>query len=420
MKIKRRTYGDFAIKHQPVNTKCIQFLSNKTIMNEKIYIIPDINNIEDFFITENNSKDSLLIVLKNWEKIELQISTNIKELYDTLSMDISNIVNNTLHVLIDWATQEAKNIPSGWEIKEGLNSSFFKLMEIKKLLKTIEANAQWALKSIWSNEESRENYWHTDIITKQRIKDNYETLGKLFKVFQRASFSKDDPREYSELNDDEKRVVEARLKEPIKREQEKEENEDSYQITISEKNQQLQQTWLKQELDKLFGFWVSDRRLEQFRTYKKDWVLSKESSEILDVSNQIYKKLVILWLYYKDELHIQTPSGPEIFSWPECIDNSIDWNIYYKDHQEKYGWENRYRFIMDFHWKKKDLYIPIVDVKISDLTYGSMSEVICLLSKKWIAPAFSILLSNSLLPSLWEYKKPPKEVNDDEGDKAIE
>jgi hypothetical protein len=65
MKIKRRTYGDFAIKHQPVNTKCIQFLSNKTIMNEKIYIIPDINNIEDFFITENNSKDSLLIVLKN-------------------------------------------------------------------------------------------------------------------------------------------------------------------------------------------------------------------------------------------------------------------------------------------------------------------------------------------------------------------
>lgn len=383
-------------------------------------IIPNINEIDDLFITENEWKESILIILKTWEKIELQVATNIKELYNTLSLDKDEFIYKTINNLVERAKKVKENFLSEKKIepKEWINSSFFKLMEINKLFKIIKLNSEWFLytknKSLSSKPESILNYWRSDIISKERISNYLPILEKLFKAFERATFSKDDPRDYYELNDDEKRLLQYELSQPIWdiKENDEEENNINH-IVPYEKNDQLKQIWIKEEIDKLFGYWIYERRFEQFNAYNEDLDLSPETSETLEISHKIYKKLVILWLYYKNELYIKTDSWTETFTWSECTKKSIDWNIYYKDHQEKYWWDKRYRFIMDSHWQKKDTYIPITDIVISDLSYWSLSDVICLLSKKWIAPVLSIILSNWLLPWLWEYRQREDNTNKD-------
>ena len=258
-----------------------------------------------------------------------------------------------------------------------------------------------------SKENIEDIYSDRDIITNEWISDNFPVLEKLFPLFQRAAFSRDDPRSYSELNDDEKRIFDALLYEELSIQKEIKEDgqEENQELKIFNGNNEIRINTIKDEINKLFGRGVSERRNNQFLRYKFDKPLDKETSTTVEISHSIYKKLVIIGLYYKKELYIKTADGKKLFTWPESAEESIDGLLYYKDHQEKYWGENRYKFISDNYGKPRETYIAIADVKISDLTYGSIQEAIGSLSKNEIAPTFSQTLSKALLPRLWTGKK---------------
>jgi hypothetical protein len=52
----------------------------------------------------------------------------------------------------------------------------------------------------------------------------------------------------------------------------------------------------------------------------------------------------------------------------------------------------------------------LIDLKIDDLSYGALDDIFALLGESWLAPAFSLILSNSLLPKLNEHQEGNPEV----------
>lgn len=74
-----------------------------------------IKDIQGFSIVEKEGKKFLHIILKEGEKIEIQISLHVKELYDILSTDnFKNI--NILDRLLQWLTEELNNQHKGYKI----------------------------------------------------------------------------------------------------------------------------------------------------------------------------------------------------------------------------------------------------------------------------------------------------------------
>lgn len=328
-----------------------------------------ISDIESFHTHTNDEwKEEILIILKTGSKLKIEVDQQSQELYDILNQDKETIQREEVEALIN------------------TNQS---------LTSESERDTNFT--------EDKETYRVEDIISKEWIANNFSTLEKLFPLFQRAAFSQDDPRTYNQLEDDEKRVIDAIIRQELSEVPKNNTTDDIWeQIAVFEGNNAIAVNTLKDELDNLFGRGVSRRQERQFLRYHFDQELSKETSQTVQISHDIYKKLVIIWLYYKDELFIKTTDGKKSFTWPECAKDSIDGMLYYKDHQEKYGGENRYKFIADnYSQKSKDTYIAIADIKITDLTYSSIQDVISLLSKEGIAPTFSIALSKTLLPQLW-------------------
>ncbi|MFA7717677.1 MAG: hypothetical protein WC875_03095 [Candidatus Absconditabacterales bacterium] len=418
-----------------------------------------IKDIQGFSIVEKEGKKFLHIILKEGEKIEIQISLHVKELYDILSTDnFKNI--NILDRLLQWLTEELNNQHKGykiaWEIwlnlpenkdkkelielkdpsieqimerlritsefsYDGENESSFKkedmeiLLELDTLLKVIDTDRKGLLLpavkmlGIHSNPESE--YGRKDIISKERIKEHLPTIEKLFKIFEKAAFSGENQRSWSQLNDDEKRILEREIRTPISEEKKESSTMDSHNEIIKYNNT-LVKIGLRNEMERMFGnLSTLSRRFEEYEAIHQDTEISGDTAKIVNSSYKIYEKLLLLGLYYRNELYIKTKDGSQPFTGSEMAGKSIDGMLYYKQHQERYGNGKRYRFIIDADdGSEKDVRRPLIDLKIDDLSYGALDDIFALLGESGLAPAFSLILSNSLLPKLNEHQEGNPEV----------
>ncbi len=358
-------------------------------------------DISDFSLLNKEGKKFLKIVLTSGEKIEIQIAYHIHELYNILSYEPKE-VNNVLDEISQW--MRIKKTYSKYKSKD-----ISKLTELDSILKILDAKKKWMIlpmtKVLWIPANDAEaRYWRKDIITKEWIKNNLKYIEKIFTAFQNVAFGNDNPRPFSHYSDEEIHVLKQKLmhfeeQQSMTDEDKQKSRDESFEQNTIEKTTR---SWLihgiKEEINKVFG-----NRWREMNLYcKNNEPLSEETKKIVDLGEKIYKKLQLLGLYYRGKLSIKTKEWLKPFIGQEMINKSVDGMLYYKDHQEKYSDKNDWiTFRNDLEKnKEEDVYIMMRDLKINDLSYGALDEVLSLLGKSDLAPQLYVILSSGLLPGL--------------------
>ena len=412
-------------------------------------------DIKWFSIIEKDGKKLLSVVLQEGEKIELQISLHVRELYDILNMTNYEYARNVVAKLVEWTMQQINqqneereiawqawlNSPENKSKKDLIDMAheysgmekfceiltihnefsdiyqsdpsfdfkdFEDITKMNDLLKILDADKKWLLtsasKMLGMNIATESKYWRKDIITQEWVKEHLPVLEKLFKAFWRSAFSKEDPRPWDHLHEDEQRI--KRFTWFNFTVDEKKEEDDSIESDkrIIKSHTELAKLDIKGEIERILGIGgMRDRRYEEWVADHHDRNISEESNKIINTTTEIYKKLQLLWLYYKNELYIKTKDWSIPFTGSGDTEKSLDGMLYYKQHQEKYREE--YKFVIDrMYGDEKDVHLRFIDLKIEDLSYGALRDVFDLLGESWLAPAFSIILSNGLLPGLITWK----------------
>jgi hypothetical protein len=145
---------------------------------------------------------------------------------------------------------------------------------------------------IHSNPESE--YGRKDIISKERIKEHLPTIEKLFKIFEKAAFSGENQRSWSQLNDDEKRILEREIRTPISEEKKESSTMDSHNEIIKYNNT-LVKIGLRNEMERMFGnLSTLSRRFEEYEAIHQDTEISGDTAKIVNSSYKIYEKLLLL------------------------------------------------------------------------------------------------------------------------------
>ncbi len=251
-------------------------------------------------------------------------------------------------------------------------------------------------------------YLRTDIISPERLKKHASALDKLSLAFQRLAWWSDDSREWGQLLPDEQRLRATLAY------QRSDVNVWTGQDTIHLGDgiilfhDSLRLPDLADEIEYLFGVNVNFWRWYSILAFSHGkGNESTEDDKIMDVGYHIRYKMLVIAKYFRGELHIQTAKWKEVFrGTAEQITKSLDGMLYYKDHQEKYVDENWFvdneKFDDDHENDPSTTLVPLVNIKITDLSYGALEEVFALLREEGIAPNTYMFLSSNFLAGLQE------------------
>lgn len=251
-------------------------------------------------------------------------------------------------------------------------------------------------------------YLRTDTIGPERLKQHVSALDKFSLAFQRLAWWSDDIREWGQLLADEQRVK-ATKRHPVS----------NVNVWTGEDpidiggglvifHDSLRLPDLADEIENLFGENVNFARwygvLASSHWKGKG---SKEDDILMNIGYHIRYKLLVIAKYFRWEVHIKTTKWKEVFrGTAEQITKSIDGMLYYKDHQEKYvdpDWDiDILKFDDDHENDPSTTLVPLVNIKITDLSYGALEEVFALLREEGIAPNTYMFLSSNLLAGLQE------------------